>query len=84
MNYVQSVVQRTFYIEMNCPLKALVPVLLCLCSKYTFLLFCVCIENVANGVNTLQSTRQWTVEEIVAGVLNGNTESQLQATQAAR
>ncbi|KAK7939047.1 hypothetical protein WMY93_002373 [Mugilogobius chulae] len=32
----------------------------------------------------VQSARQWTVEEIVAGVNSGNTDSQLQATQAAR
>lgn len=31
-----------------------------------------------------QASRQWTVEEILAGVNSGNAESQLQATQAAR
>ncbi|TMS15526.1 E3 ubiquitin-protein ligase SMURF2 [Larimichthys crocea] len=31
-----------------------------------------------------QAARQWTVEEILAGVNSGNAESQLQATQAAR
>lgn len=56
-------------------------VVLCLCGCLT-----VNITEL-NGVllcDAGQAARQWTVEEILTGVNSGNTESQLQATQAAR
>lgn len=41
-------------------------------------------EILTDRLTFCKATRQWTVEEIVAGVTSDSTELQLQATQAAR
>jgi len=54
----------------------------CVCILFKFLTHCVCVCVCVCAC--WQAARQWTVEEILSGVISDDVDSQLQATQAAR